>query len=66
MLYIEFSVKEDGDSFYRTINLHFDDLEYYSPDIIFEGDMDEIDEKSICEILTEYFIDNDLPEQLTL
>ena len=66
MLYVEFSTEEDGDNFYRTLELHFNDVEYYSPDIMYEGDMDEIEENVIIEIIKGYLEDNDLPEQLNL
>lgn len=66
MLYVEFSTDSDGDNFYRVLELHFNDVEYYSTDIIYEGDMDEIEENAIIDIITQYLEDNDLPEQLTL
>ena len=66
ILYVEFSTKEDGDNFYRTLELHYNDVEYYSPEIIFEGDMDEIEENAVIEILNQYLEDNDLPEQQNL
>lgn len=66
MLYVEFSTDSDGDNFYRVLELHFNDVEYYSTDIIYEGDMDEIEENTIIDIITQYLEDNDLPEQLTL
>lgn len=66
MLYIEFSTKEDGDNFYRVLELGFEDIEYYSPEIIHERDLDNIDEDFVIEILVQYLNDNDLPEQLNL
>ena len=66
MLYVECSTDSDGDNFYRVLELHFNDVEYYSTDIIYEGDMDEIEENTIIDIITQYLEDNDLPEQLTL
>jgi hypothetical protein len=65
-LYVEFSTKEDKDLFYRILELDFSDVEYYSPTIIYEGDMDEIDEDFLVEIIEQYFLDNDLPEQQNL
>ncbi len=35
-LYIEFSTKEDGDSFYRILELEYQDVIYYSPNIVTE------------------------------
>ena len=65
-LYIEFSVKEDGDDFYRIMELHYTDILYYSTDIIDETDIRDFDEESIIELLNEYIKENDLPEQLSL
>jgi hypothetical protein len=66
MLYVEFSTDVDGDDFYRILELAFEDIEYYSPDIIHERDLDDIDEDFVMEIITEYLNENDLPEQLNL
>jgi hypothetical protein len=65
-LYIEFSTKEDTDLFYRVLELDFSDVKYYSPTIIYEEDMDEMDEDFLVEIMEQYFLDNDLPEQQNL
>ena len=66
MLYVEFSTEEDGDNFYRVLELGFEDIEYYSPNIIHERDLDDIDEDFVKEIITEYLNENGLPEQLNL
>jgi hypothetical protein len=63
-LYIEFSTKEDGDDFYRSIELSSDKIRFYSPIIIDE--IDDIDEELIVEILNGYFEDQDLPEETML
>ena len=60
-LYVEFSTKNDGDDFYRVIELTRDDIEYYSPTILDEDI--EIDEDFIIELLFEYSKHNDLPEE---
>lgn len=65
-LYIEFSTDEDGDNFYRVLNLGFEDIEYYSPDIIVEEDMEQIDEDFVKELIVQYGKENDLPEEKTL
>lgn len=65
-LYIEFSTKEDGDKFYRTIELGFDDIEYYSPNIITKKEMEHIDNDFLIELLDQYFKENELPEEETL
>ena len=65
-LYIEFSTDEDGDNFYRVLNLGFEDIEYYSPDIVVEDDMEEIDEEFVIELINQYSKENDLPEEKTL
>ena len=65
-LNVEFSLKEDGDEFYRTIELEYDELINYYPDIIHEEDMREIDENFVIELLNGYFQENELPEQENL
>jgi hypothetical protein len=65
-LYIEFSTKSDGDSFYRILELSYDEVLYYSPEIITENDLDEIDEFFIVDLLNGYLKDNDLPNELIL
>ena len=66
VLYVEFSTKEDGDSFYRVLELNYEDIVYYSPQIIEGGDLDEIDEDFIIELINGYSDENGLPEELTL
>jgi hypothetical protein len=65
-LYVEFSTEEDGDNFYRVLQLGYGDIVYYSPQIIEEGDLDEIDEDFVIELIKEYGEENDLPEELSL
>lgn len=65
-LYIEFSTKEDSDKFYRTIEVLYDDLEYYSPTIIIKEDLLNLNKNFIIEFLFEYFKENDLPEETIL
>lgn len=66
VLYVEFSTKEDGDTFYRVLELNYEDIVYYSPEIIEEGDLEEIDEDFIIELINGYSDENGLPEELTL
>lgn len=66
MLYIEFSTKGDGDNYYRVLKLSFDDVEYYSPELISEDEMEEIDEDFINDLIEQYLKENDLPEELSL
>lgn len=65
-LYVEFSTKEDKDKYYRVMELVFEDIEYNSPIIITEDEMNEIDEEFIIDLLTQYFENNELPEEKTL
>ena len=46
-LYVEFSTKEDGDEFYRILELPYEDIIYYSIDIIDEMDIKQFEESSI-------------------
>lgn len=65
-LYVGFSTRRDRDRYYRVIELGFEDIEYNSPTIITEDEMNEIDEDFIIDLLTQYFEDNELPEEKTL
>jgi hypothetical protein len=65
-LYIEFSTDNDGDNFYRVLNLGFEDIEYYSPEIIDDVDLEDIDEDFVIELINQYSKENDLPEEKTL
>ena len=65
-LYIEFSTDEDGDSFYRILELSYDEIEFYSPDIISEEDLLEFDNDYIVELIKQYLTDNDLPDEIIL
>jgi hypothetical protein len=63
-LYIEFSTKEDGDDFYRVLELSKPDIEYYSPTII--EDLEELDEDLIIDLIEEYLNHKPLPEEKIL
>jgi len=65
-LYVEFSTDDDSDNFYRVLNLGFEDIEYYSPEIIVEEDMEDIDEDFVKELIVQYTKENDLPEEKIL
>lgn len=66
MLYVEFSTEEDEDSYYRVLKLNYDDIEFYSPEIIDEDDMDSIDEDFVIDLIKQYLLNNDLPEEISL
>lgn len=63
ILSVEFSLKEDGDDFYRSLELEFSDIEFYSPDIVEEEDLLDIDKSFVKDLLKEYLNQNDPPEQ---
>lgn len=65
-LYVEFSTKSDGNDFYRILDLVYEDIEYYSPDIITEEDLKDIDKSFIIDLITQYLKENDLPEEQSL
>ena len=65
-LYIEFSTEEDNNDFYRVLEISFDDIEFYSPEIIIESDMMDIDQDFIIDLLIEYLKENNLPEEISL
>jgi len=66
LLYVEFSTKDDGDSFYRVLKLDYEQIEYYSPEIISEDEMNDIDEDFIVELIEQYLKENNLPEEISL
>ena len=65
-LYIEFSTTEDKDDFYRILELGYNDVIFYSTEIITENDIADFDEDTIIDLIQNYLNENDLPEQLTL
>lgn len=66
ILYVEFSTKEDGDSFYRVLEITYSDIAYYSTELITEDDIMDMDEDFLKDILFGYFNENDLPEEKSL
>lgn len=66
LLYVEFSTNEDGDSFYRVLKLDYEQIEYYSPEIISEDEMNCIDEDFIVELIEQYLKENNPPEEISL
>jgi|GEM_PF-2051900 len=63
ILSIEFSLREDGDNFYRALSLEYSDIEYYSPIIFDDEDLSDLEESFVSDILDEYLNQNDPPEQ---
>jgi hypothetical protein len=64
ILEIRFTTNPHSD-FYRLSKLSIDDIFYYTPTIIEEEDLLDIDNDFVMELLNEYFNSNDLPpEQL--
>lgn len=66
ILQIDFSNYNDGDDFYRILVLQTNQIQYYSPLIINDYDLNNLDQDFIIELLEEYLKENDLPEQLYL
>jgi hypothetical protein len=65
-LTIEFSTKKDSDEFYRLLELDYSEIEFYSPDIIEEEYLYDIDETFVIDLIEEYLKENDLPDELFL
>jgi hypothetical protein len=63
VLNVEFSLINDDENSYRNIELDFNDVEFYSPSLITIDDMYNMDETFIIELLEQYFIDNEYPEE---
>lgn len=66
ILYVEFSTIEDGDDYYRILKLVFEEVEKFSPDIITEVEMGEIDEDFVKDLIVQYLLENDAPEEMSL
>jgi hypothetical protein len=62
-LQVEFSLDTDSENTYRIEELFFRDIQLYSPTIIEEVDMEDIDEEFINELLIEYYKDNEHPKE---
>ncbi len=62
-LTIDFSLKEDNDEYYRTIDLSYDEIMYYTSEVIIETDLFELDDDFFIDIIENYLLTNDLPEQ---
>ena len=59
---VRFTTDPDSD-FYRAVSLTLEDILYYTPIIIDEEDLVDIEEDFIVELLVEYYRENDLPEE---
>lgn len=66
ILYVEFSTIEDGDDYYRILKLVFEEVEEFSPDIITEVEMEEIDEDFVKDLIVQYLLENDAPKEMSL
>jgi hypothetical protein len=66
ILYVEFSTDNDGDETYRVLELTIEDVMYYSPGIIHENDMYDIEENDVIDMINQYATENDLPEESIL
>lgn len=65
-LYVEFSLDVDGDDYYRGIWFSIEEISYYSPTIIQENHLFNIDEDFLIEVLVGYLEENDPPEERSL
>jgi hypothetical protein len=63
MLLIDFSLKNDSDNTYRSLQLNFEEILYNSPTIINEKDLFDIDTDFIIELLDQYLSTNEPPEE---
>jgi len=61
-LYIEFSVENDDEDYYRVVELDYSDVFFYHSGSIEEDELSTLEEDEIIEILNDYFFDNDLPK----
>lgn len=66
IMFFEFSTWKDGDNFYRSLQMDYDTINYYSPNVVDEDELTEVDESFALELLDEYFKENDLPDPESL
>lgn len=62
ILEIRFSVDPDSD-YYKGVNLSLEDVLFYSPTILEEDEIPDLEEEDVLEILKEYFQENELPTE---
>lgn len=65
-LYVEFSLDIDGDDYYRSILFSFKEIKYFSPTIIQENDLHDIDDEFLFDLINGYLAENDPPEEKSL
>ena len=65
-LFVEFSIKSDGDEFYRELKLELNSIKYYSPTIIDNEILMNLDRDFISDLIKQYLEENEPPEQLSL
>lgn len=62
ILEIRFNIDPDSD-YYRSVKLSKEDIQYYSPTIIEDDEISELDNDLLIEILESYFDENDMVEE---
>ncbi len=62
ILEIRFNIDPDSD-YYRSVKLSKEDIQYYSPTIIEDDEISELDDDLLIEILESYFDENDMVEE---
>jgi hypothetical protein len=62
-LEVEFSFKDDAENTYRVDELMFRDIEFYSPTIVTNKDMEDIDDEFVSELLVEFYKHNEPPKE---
>jgi len=62
ILEIRFNIDPDSD-YYRSLKLSKEDIQYYSPTIIEDDEISELDNDLLIEILESYFDENDMVEE---
>jgi RNAse (barnase) inhibitor barstar len=65
-LYIEFSTIKDEDKFYRILDLDYSEIEYYSPELITEDDLIEMDISFLINLINVYINENGEPNEIIL
>ena len=59
ILEIRFNTNTDGD-YFRSVKLSKEDIKYYSPSIVEDDEIPELDDDFLIEILESYFDQNEM------
>ena len=65
-LYIEFTTEEDSGDEFRSLELDYWDIEYYSPCVLNKRWLQNFETEHVHELIEQYVLENGLPQPQTL